>query len=85
MEGIKAARTHAYNDGALERGRTETESIPGGWPGHETDYHADPTAAYDSTTLPHETVTPGTARDPSPTTEEKSKGLRKLFKRKPVG
>ncbi len=80
----KAARTNAYNDEILEKGRSEMEGIPGSWPTQEPhDYQAAP--GYDSATLPHESVAPGTAREVSPTAEEKSKGLRKLFKRKPVG
>ncbi|KIW70510.1 hypothetical protein PV04_02772 [Phialophora macrospora] len=79
----KAARVNAYNDEILERGRTEMEAIPGGWPAHENPEYQ-PMPVHDSTTMPQETVVPGTAREFSPPVDEKSKGLRKLFKRKPV-
>jgi hypothetical protein len=60
------------------------EGIPGGWPAHENPEYQ-PAPVHNSTTIPQETaVPPGTARKGSPTGDEKSKGLRKLFKRKPV-
>ena len=70
---------NARNEQILEKGRTEMEGIPGGWPAHDS-YEQHPALVGD----PVESTAPGTARETSPTAEEKSRGIRKLFKRKPV-
>ena len=83
----KAALINARNEETLSKGRAEMDGIPTGWsrhqPAHESHEHQPVPGSFDTHPMEPEEPAPGMATEVSPPVEEK-KGLRKLFKRKPV-
>lgn len=96
----KAAMIDAHNQAVLEKGRTEMEGIPGGWPAHVEYEHDAAAPAHHITTAGAAPATASAAQAQPTTTSvnqqepprnvsprdgsDKSRSLGKLFKRKAV-